>query len=186
MKNMKLEKKEGIILGAFLLLGIISLFFDRTIAVYFKSVQNEGLTRFFLIFDPLWVMIILYAIILFLVWTKVNHKWTFRLLLTLVLTLGISLALKLTIMRDRPAGIKEFFPIIHLVDYSFPSNHSSLIFSTLPILDKELKKLKVAWIFLAVIISFSRIYLGVHYLSDVIFGGLIGYLIGFAVLNWKK
>lgn len=183
---MKLEKKEIIFISIFTILGIISFFFDKTIASYFKSIENPLLTKFFLIFDPLWVMIVLYALILFLVWKNVKHKWTFRLVLTLIATLFVSLILKLTIARERPLGIEEFFPIIPLADYSFPSNHSALIFSTLPILDKELKKLKFVWICLAVVIAFSRIYLGVHYLSDVIFGGLIGYLIGFVVLNLKK
>jgi len=39
-------------------------------------------------------------------------------------------------------------------------------------------KMKYLWVFLGVIVMLSRVYLGVHYLSDVIAGMLLGLLIG--------
>ena len=61
-----------------------------------------------------------------------------------------------------------------------------LVFCAIPILDKEFPKLKYFWIAFAVLVAFSRIYFGLHFLSDVIAGGLIGYLIGIFIVNLEK
>jgi undecaprenyl-diphosphatase len=89
-------------------------------------------------------------------------------------------------MRPRPFGLIKIYPIINIMNYSFPSTHTMIIFSVLPILDKEFPKLKYIWLILAIIIGFSRIYLGQHYLSDVIFGGVLGYLVGLFIVNRVK
>jgi undecaprenyl-diphosphatase len=178
-----LEKREGLVLLILTILGITSFFFDNKIALFFKSHQNTLLSKFFLIFDPTWIMLLLYGFIILLVWTKAKHKWTLPFILTLGISLGLSLIFKLVFSRERPFGLIETFPIVHLIDYSFPSNHSTAIFSAMPILNKEFRKLNMLWIIVALTIAFSRIYLGVHYLSDVIFGGLLGYFTGIVILR---
>jgi undecaprenyl-diphosphatase len=180
MDNMNVKQKIGI--GLIIILGLVSFFYDKQIALLIKSIQNPYLTSFFEVFDPLWAMLILYALMIVIVYRKAGIKWTLPLIVTLVIALGVNMILKLLVMRDRPFGLIETFPIIHLVDSSFPSNHTAVIFSALPILDKEFRKFKYFWIALAIIIAISRLYLEVHYLSDVIFGGLIGYFIGYFVL----
>jgi len=44
------------------------------------------------------------------------------------------------------------------------------------------KKIGLVWLVIALIVSISRLYLGAHYLSDVIAGALIGYGIGVLVI----
>jgi undecaprenyl-diphosphatase len=44
-------------------------------------------------------------------------------------------------------------------------------------------RIKISLFILAGIISFSRIYVGVHYPGDVIFGALYGYLVAWTVLS---
>ena len=61
-----------------------------------------------------------------------------------------------------------------------------LAFCAIPFLSKEFPKFKYFWIAFASLIAFSRVYFGVHFLSDVIAGGLIGYLIGWFVLKTEK
>ncbi|UOK59735.1 phosphatase PAP2 family protein [Bacillus sp. OVS6] len=82
--------------------------------------------------------------------------------------------------RDRPT----FNPLITESGYSFPSGHSMVSFSFLGILaylltlmvkKKSLKVLIMAlFFFIVFLIGFSRIYLGVHYPSDVIAGFAAG------------
>ena len=71
-------------------------------------------------------------------------------------------------------------------DFSFPSLHTMLAFSVVPFLDEEFPRFKYVWIALAVIIGFSRIYLGFHFASDVIAGGLLGYIIGVIIIKSEK
>ena len=56
------------------------------------------------------------------------------------------------------------------------------VFSALPVLSKEFKKLKYAWLVFACLVAFSRVYFGLHYLSDVLGGAIIGYLIGWGIV----
>ena len=64
-------------------------------------------------------------------------------------------------------------------DYSFPSGHtlSSVIGAT--ILTKTDRRFGYAAIPLAALIAFSRLYLFVHFPSDVLFAALLGLAIGF-------
>jgi len=61
-----------------------------------------------------------------------------------------------------------------------------LAFCALPILSKEFPKLKYAWIAFAGLVAFSRVYFGVHFLSDVIAGSLIGFLVGTIIVRGEK
>src|SRR3989338_8591577 len=63
--------------------------------------------------------------------------------------------------------------------FSFPSGHAAIAFALSYVLGKIDRKRKVFYYFLAILISFSRIYLGKHYPSDVVGGAIVGMLIGY-------
>jgi membrane-associated phospholipid phosphatase len=50
----------------------------------------------------------------------------------------------------------------------------------------EFPRLKKFWVVLACLIAFSRVYFGLHFLSDVIIGGVIGYGIGALMVKLEK
>jgi len=94
-------------------------------------------------------------------------------------SLGINSLLKNIIKRERPV---EFFKAIE-TSYSFPSGHAmvaaSLSFTIAYILTKNKsqaskKKAYIIASIYTVLMSFSRLYLGVHYPTDVIFGMFYG------------
>lgn len=69
--------------------------------------------------------------------------------------------------------------------YGFVSSHAANTFGVATFLTLILRKKQkgIKWLFLyAVIVSYSRIYLGVHYPLDVLFGALVGVLS--AYLSW--
>ena len=95
------------------------------------------------------------------------------------ITVLINMIIKNIVQRPRPDGIK----LTVEAGYSFPSAHAMLsifVYGFIIYLlskQKDNKSSKILSIALAVLIlwiSFSRIYLGVHYLSDVIIGAIYG------------
>ncbi|HEX7798658.1 MAG TPA: phosphatase PAP2 family protein [Vicinamibacterales bacterium] len=63
-------------------------------------------------------------------------------------------------------------------DASFPSGHAANAFAGASVLARRLRAQRVLWWALALLITYSRIYLGVHYPLDVIGGALLGYVCG--------
>jgi undecaprenyl-diphosphatase len=106
--------------------------------------------------------------------------------------MGLGYILKSSIRRLRPFQQEPtviFKSILYTIqnnyatwNFSFPSFHAMFVFSLLPLLNKQYSKFKYVWIIFAILVAFSRVYLGVHYLSDVLAGAIIGYLIGVSAL----
>jgi len=169
-----------------IILGLICFIFDSQISLFFKSISTALLDELFAVFRP-FMFIILFSIliILFLI-REHRRRWVFPLALTLVLSTIVSFSLKLLIMRARPFGLIETIFSTNFIDYSFPSSHAVAIFAVLPLLDKEFRKFKWFWFVIASLIALSRVYFGVHFASDVIFGAVIGYLIGYFCLKLEE
>lgn len=91
--------------------------------------------------------------------------------------------LKHLVARARPFDvIQNLVPLITKpTDYSFPSGHTACSFAVAFLLFRKLpKKYGIPCLILATLIGFSRIYLGVHYLSDVIAGAVSGIVLSYA------
>ena len=79
----------------------------------------------------------------------------------------------------------EFISFQHIESYSFPSGHATEAFVGAIIIGKKYGHL---WLFilLALVISFSRVYIGVHYPGDVLAGALLGVGITMIVLHFEE
>lgn len=79
--------------------------------------------------------------------------------------------------RQRPCNVLDG---VHLLvgcsgSYSMPSNHAVNVFAFIvPFLIFFRNKIKYAFVIIAILVSFSRVYVGVHYPSDVFAGGFLG------------
>src|SRR3989344_3711424 len=72
------------------------------------------------------------------------------------------------------------------VDYSFPSSHATTAFAAATVISIFDKKRKWLYLFIAILISLSRIYLGFHYFFDIASGAFIGLLISRIILFIDK
>ncbi len=109
--------------------------------------------------------------------------WALTLLAAIAFTAVVVLGLKFTVRRRRPEG--EWGRIYRSTDpHSFPSGHAAraalLAVLTLGIGPPWLGALLAVW---APLVALARVALGVHYLSDIVAGGLLGMLIGLAALQ---
>lgn len=91
-----------------------------------------------------------------------------------------NLLLKNLVGRIRPYDFNEGIEILvaRLSDFSFPSGHTLASFEAATVLLIRDKRLGVPALVLAVIIAFSRLYLYVHYPTDVLAGIILGVFIG--------
>lgn len=107
----------------------------------------------------------------------------------LITFLIVNVLLKNTVARVRPYDAYEL--IITLIgpqsDFSFPSGHTASSFAAAIVLFERLPKKYSFWfLILAVAISLSRLYLGVHYPSDVLGGAAMGTMIAIGVIIGGK
>lgn len=94
-----------------------------------------------------------------------------------------NLIVKNAVARIRPYDrMTELFLMIEKQhDFSFPSGHTCASFAAAYAMYRALPGKKgVPFLILAVLVSFSRLYVGVHYPSDVIAGAVVGLLAGWA------
>ena len=188
-------KKKIVIAGMLVAFIIfISLYFDSEIVKTISLIRNSFLNELFIGITSISSAIIIFFFLtsLFL-WKGNKRKWILPLWFTLGLSVVTSFLLKVAVQRQRPfqLGIISVLPVLekasHLIwNFSFPSFHAMLVFCAVPILSKEFPKFKYIWILFAGFVAFSRIYLGLHFLSDAIAGALIGYLLGIFIVKTEK
>lgn len=83
--------------------------------------------------------------------------------------------IKRMVSRVRPYNtLENINPLRTEKDYSFPSGHTAAAFTTALTLNSLIPATSTVCYALAILIGYSRVYIGVHYPSDVIAGGLIG------------
>lgn len=99
----------------------------------------------------------------------------------LLISLTISFILNDLVVKNivqRPRPHITFSKIVPLVPppgkYSFPSGHTACAFSSMITLFFTQKKYAITGLIIAFIMGFSRIYVGVHYPTDVFFGAILG------------
>ena len=127
------------------------------------------------------------AVSVLLMITKKHRKTGIGMALALMMGLLIcNIWLKPTVARIRPYDFQmEYFmkeiPLLAgtMHDFSFPSGHTISSFEGAVVICLNNKKLGIAAMILAVLIAFSRLYLYVHYPTDVIFSVLLGTIFAF-------
>ncbi len=187
-----MKKKEILIFSLIIIITIISFFVDKQISQFLGNIRNYFILGIFVnisyVSSEIIISLFLTALFLF---NKKKRTWILPLWISFALSAIISFLLKIIIQRQRPYQLGLISTLIaktsHTIwNFSLPSFHTMLVFCALPIISKKYPKLKYIWIIFGIIVAFSRIYLGVHFLSDVLIGGLIGYFIGFFIVKREE
>jgi membrane-associated phospholipid phosphatase len=100
------------------------------------------------------------------------------------LAYGIDWLLKLTFAERRPcrvlAGVHTLLPCDAPTDYSFPSNHTVVVAAFAAAVFLVHRRWGVYATILAVLVGFSRVYIGAHYPHDVLAGAVVGTAVALA------
>ena len=145
---------------------------DRAILMFINGLAgtNKFLDALFIVFAEYLILII--PIVLGYLWYKDRKLFLFT-LLSMSIGLGINFLISSIYYRPRPFLVYDIKLLIyHASDSSFPSDHTTLFLTLGYYLSKKMKKLGYLLFILGFVVGFSRIYCGVHYLSDIV-GSLI-------------
>jgi undecaprenyl-diphosphatase len=141
-----------------------------------------------IIWIPLYLAILIYM--------AVKYKRKFLIIVLFIIVAATladqsSVFLKNIVQRLRPCHDPSLQGLVHLVNgecgglYSFVSSHATNSFDValLSLLFIRKRWFTIGIITWALVIGYTRIYLGVHYPGDVICGSILGALIGWGVYN---
>lgn len=165
---------------------------DRSLFIFLNGIHSEWMDVVMVTVSNKFFWIWLYALILVRIIYRYKIDSIFiiaGIIICIVLSDQITSGLmKPFFARLRPSHDDQFTSIIHLVNnyrggmYGFSSGHAANSFGLACILLFSIGK-KEKWVkyllIWAAIVAYSRIYLGVHYPGDVLFGGIVGCLSAF-------
>lgn len=159
--------------------------FDQKIAALFLTIRSGfGIKIFSVIsFFGNWLFLVpLMLLIIIILYLKNKKEFIIQFLLTVLSAEAVTFFSKILFHRGRP-----LLAVFHETDFSFPSGHATiaaafygyLAYIIIKSVKARYKRLIIISAVLIIgLIGFSRLYLGVHYLSDV----LAGYLVGLTAL----
>lgn len=173
-----------------IVLGIVEDIYSKEIMkadticynLFVTYMRSDAMTSFMKIITNFGSAPVLIGLVTLLFIVLKNKKYAISITGNLMIITLLNQLLKYIVQRPRPDGYR----LIYESGYSFPSGHSMIsmaFYGYLIYLSfKLIKNAKVKWIvsvilgLLILLIGISRIYLGVHYASDVISGFLISIL----------
>jgi undecaprenyl-diphosphatase len=135
-----------------------------------------------------WILPILILIFWLLFFNKVKGRITLSII---ILALGLNDYVCASILKPYFSRLRPSHEILEYINllaskggrWSLPSNHASNMFALATIIGYFYSKTKLGIYSLAVLVSFSRVYVGVHYPFDVFMGAFIGYSISWAIIS---
>lgn len=157
-------------------------FLDIIISQFIYTLRSPTLTKIMIIitdFGAGYALAALMIFVLFLIW---RHHKKEAIIFIIISTMGILINFGLKNITQRPRPVLA--PLITETSYSFPSGHamnSFVFYASLSFYFYHFTRKKtlsliftLCSIILVLLIGFSRVYLGVHYPSDIIGGYFIG------------
>jgi undecaprenyl-diphosphatase len=179
---------------------------DRAIVLFVNGLNTPLLDEIMWFLSGRFSLIPLYLLLLILL--KSQNSWRNTFIILSGLTLSILLADQISVHlfkngfeRYRPSHNEELKYLLHFYEvkpgeyyqggkYGFVSSHAANFFAMIAFIFPFYKEKKnwilAGLILVGILVAISRIYLGVHYFSDVLVGATLGILVGFSIRNLVK
>ena len=174
---------------------------DSEVFIFLNGLHNSFFDTVMYWVSDKYFWVPFYGFLVYLLYRHYGLKKAAILTLLIIITFGLANTLsveafKNVFQRPRPCDNPDFDGLIHLVNdhcggkWGFVSSHASNVFGLATMvfffLSKRIKYIGIGIFLWAGLISYSRIYLGVHYPLDIIGGGILGVSIGLLVFGISK
>ncbi|MDE6342788.1 MAG: phosphatase PAP2 family protein [Muribaculaceae bacterium] len=169
---------------------------DEQILLFFNSWHSSFLDELMSLITGKWIWIPFYLILIDLLFKKLGPKYAALTLVAVVLAIVMTDQICASVIRPivgrlRPCNpdnpVFEYITLVKGIQpggYSWPSCHAANTFALATLLSCVMRSRKfTAFIFTwAVIVSLSRLYVGVHYPTDLLCGAAFGSVFGYLAL----
>jgi undecaprenyl-diphosphatase len=125
-----------------------------------------------------------------ILWWRKHRELAFDVVVLIIISDLVVGGLKLLFMRERPFEVLtdvhmlSWGPSTTATDYSMPSGHASRAFTMATLIALGTRhRVGASLLLLASLISLSRVYLGLHWPSDILAGALLGILLAL-IMHW--
>ena len=174
---------------------------DQNIFLFLNGMHSSWADIFFYWVSNRFIWIPFYALLAFFLirkWRKKSISIFIALILCIFLTDQSCNLIKMSVQRPRPSHEPGLCEQVHLVakpdgtlykggPYGFPSSHAAnamaLAMFVIFYLGEKRKWVIAGMLFWVLLLSYSRIYLGVHYPSDLVAGWILGFC--WAIVLWR-
>jgi membrane-associated phospholipid phosphatase len=168
----------------------VSFHFDDSVRDFLIQHQNPALRNFMRYVSLLgdWpTHAAVGLLLLVLAWRRGSKEWMrifLAMLLAMMLTGVVGSVIKRTVPRARPSVKSELHwggPRFSTKYHSFPSGHVGASTAFFGVLLFARRRVGLACLPIPILIGFSRMYIGAHYLSDVVCAAVLGFLCALVV-----
>ncbi|HEU5313636.1 MAG TPA: phosphatase PAP2 family protein [Candidatus Udaeobacter sp.] len=171
----------GIVIAAIAI--AIAFHFDDAVRDFFAQHQNSVMRNFMRnvsLYGDWPSHVVLGLLLLGIAWRCQSKKWM-RIFLSMLLAMAIAgvagTAIKRTVPRARPSVKSELRwggPRFSTKYHAFPSGHEGASTAFFGVLIFARRRVGLACLPIPILIGLSRMYLGAHYLSDVVCAAVLG------------
>jgi undecaprenyl-diphosphatase len=173
---------------------------DQQITLAINSLNSPFFDVLMFNISKTFIWVPFYMLLMFFLWRQYGNKVIWIKILFLIILVFASDQSSVHLFKNvferlRPCRDPDIGHLVHLVNgkcggrFGFVSSHATNVFALATFLFFQMReKYKwIGWLFLwAAIVAYSRVYLGVHYLGDILGGAIWGSFVGYVVYRLEK